>query len=237
MPRLNAGKDPRAWPRPDMGKLVKKCDELSKREGWMGKRDAAIIALPAMFGRRRGEIRVVRRSDVKIAEDRLYITFSVLKSHVPPKALCPSGHPCKLAWKVCPECGALVKNLDGSRPQGVKVGEPDNELTLATNQRLATHPLAKFLLTWVNEVPEAGYLCAKSPYSGIFSIPDAPLWDIPLSGSGITNIIRKHTEGLWPHLFRHNLATSFSEIGFDAYDLLQLFIWRRYDTAKKYVEL
>jgi integrase len=220
-----------------MDVLTKKCEQLSKMPGWMGKRDAAIIALPVMFGRRRGEVRQLKKGDIKPESGRIYVTFSVLKSHIPPKAICPNGHPCKLKWRVCPECGETVRNEDGTRPEGVKVGKANDEPTLATNQRLTTHPMAKFLLGWVKEVPEGGYLCAKSALPGIFPTPEAPLWDRPLSGSGITNVIEKHTEGLWPHLFRHNLATSFARADFDAYDLLQWFNWRRYDTAFHYVQL
>ena len=42
---------------------------------------------------------------------------------------------------------------------------------------------------------------------------------------------------VWTHLFRHLLATKFSEEGHDEFDLMDWFDWSRYETAKRYVKL
>ncbi len=229
MPKLRFGNDPSKWPRPDLAKIVKVCEEVSQKQDWMGRRNAAILSSPPLFGSRASENSVLKRSDVQIGADRVFVRFRILKLHHTKKVRCSCNRLVKFGWKNCPYCGAALAGLE-ALPQ--KKVETDIE-----RQRNMSHPLMPFFLRWANEVPLEGVLFPKSTIPGIFGIDTKPQWEKALSRQSIYMIVRRNLEDYWPHLFRHNLATGFSRVGFSESDLMKWFGWTRYETAERYTRL
>lgn len=229
MPKLTAGNDVKNWPHPTQEKVLKVCEEVSQKNGWMGKRDAAIIATTAMFGNRASENAILRRQHLEIGRDVIFVAFSILKIHHSKKVRCSCGKYAKFGWNNCPHCG---HSLEGLEPLQSK--EPQ---TVIEKQRNKNHPLAKFLIQWLDEVPADAWVFPKSSMPGIFGIESQPTWDERLSRQAVYNIIKKHTGNCWPHLFRHSLATGFARVGFSENDLMKWFGWTRYETAERYTRL
>ena len=229
MPKLRYGNDPKNWPHPDMAKIVKVCETVSQEKDWMGRRDAAILSSPALFGSRASENAVLKRNQVQIGGDRVFVTFTILKLHHNKKVRCLCQRLAKFGWNNCPHCGG---SLSGIPPLPQKEEQTDIE-----RQRKTNHPLMPFFIKWVEEVPLDGVLFPKSSIPGIFGIDVKPQWERALSRQGIYMIVRKHLNDYWPHLFRHNLATGFSRVGFSETDLMKWFGWTRYETAERYTRL
>lgn len=230
MPKLRAGNDPKQWPRPDMGKVIQVCEEISQSKGWMGQRNAAIISALPLFGSRSEENAALKRNQVHIGSDTIFVTFSILKLHHAKLVQCSSCQKVgRFGWKRCPYCGESLEGLP-ALPQ--RKDQTDIE-----RQRKVTHPLAPFFLKWVEQVPLDGFLFPKSSIPGIFGIDSVPQWGRPLSRQSIYMVVRKHLSDYWPHLFRHNLATGFSRVGYSEGDLMKWFGWTRYETAERYTRL
>lgn len=229
MPVLRYGNDPKQWPKPDMAKILKVCKEVSREKDWMGRRDAAILSTIPMFGSRASENRTLKRSQVQIGDDTVFVTFSILKLHHSKKVKCSCSKVVRFGWNNCPFCGGSLKGLTP-----IPFKEPQTDIE---RQRKKNHPLMPFFVDWVEEVPLDGVLFPKSTIPGIFGIDTKPQWEKALSRQGIYMIVRKHLGDYWPHLFRHNLATGFSRVGFSEGDLMKWFGWTRYETAERYTRL
>lgn len=229
MPKLRFGNDPKQWPRPELSRVVNVCELISQSNGWMGQRDAAVLAAIPLFGSRAKEYSNLKRNQVHIGAETVFVTFSILKLHRSKRVRCVCQKVGKFGWKNCPHCGASLEGLP-ALPQ--KLEQTDIE-----RQRKTTHPLMPYFLKWVELVPLDGHLFPRSSIPGIFGVDSAPQWDRPLSRQGIYMVVRKHLSDYWPHLFRHNLATGFSRIGFSEGDLMKWFGWTRYETAERYTRL
>jgi integrase len=212
-----------------LGKILKVCETVSQEKDWMGRRDAAIISTLPLFGSRAKENAVLRRNEVEIGAGVVFVTFSILKLHHTKRVRCQCQRVVKFGWKHCPHCGESLKGIE---PLPQKADQTDIK-----RQRKTDHPLMPFFLRWVEEVPLNGVLFPKSTLPGVFGIDTRPQWDIPLSRQGIYKVVRNHLSDYWPHLFRHNLATGFSSVGFSEGDLMKWFGWTRYETAERYTRL
>jgi len=91
------------------------------------------------------------------------------------------------------------------------------------SKRLSSeHYLAPFIVDYVEQFEE-GYLFPGRS-EGHISRMTAYRW------------LKKISDDLWPHLFRHSLATLMAENGATAYELKSFFDWKDIRTATRYVE-
>jgi len=109
----------------------------------------------------------------------------------------------------------------------LKKRRPVGGVRPSIERRLAiSHYLSSYILDWIAKLPED---------------PDA--WLFPSrKGGHISRVwvwmkLKEIDEKLWPHLFRHSLATLMAEHGASAFDLVSWFGWSSLDTALKYVRL
>lgn len=193
----------------------------------MGRRNAALISTLPLFGSRAKENAMLRRKDVKIGEDRVFVSFTILKSEARRKVKCSCENVCRFGWKNCPMCG---RSLEGLEPLPMRFSAVPIQ-----RQRPLTHPLAGFFVGWAKEAPLDGWMFPKTDSPG--GRLGSPLWFKPLSRQSVYMVLRRNIEEYWPHLFRYNLATGFSELGFSEGDLMKWFGWTRYETAEHYTRL
>jgi integrase len=224
MPRLRFGRDPKSWPRPDMPRIIQVCKRVRETDGWLGRRNAALISTLPLFGSRARENTMLKKEHVEIGDSSFFVTFSILKLHSIKKVRCTKcGKVSRLGWTFCPVCGS---SLEGLKLLPYKEAQTD-----VTRQRSFSHPLAGYFVDWVKEVPPGAWIF---PSSGANLEPQ---WDKPLSRQGVYMVVRRNMVDYWPHLFRHNLATGFSKLGYTENDLMKWFGWTRYETAVRYTRL
>lgn len=237
MPHLLAGTEVENWPRPQLPEVVDFCRRISKSgQSWMSERDAALVAMIATFGKRAGENTSLRKKDVWTEGDRLFVRFTVSKITRPPRKRCVCGNINKSRWKFCSACGSLLSMAEELPQQRTN--------RIAVKSRVLAYPLVGFVTSWHKKVPqEEAFLFPPCQVPGFFGQESEPNWQRPLDRRAAGNILAKYErilqtgQHVWAHLFRHLLATKFSEEGYDEFDLMDWFDWSRYETAKRYVKL
>ena len=101
--------------------------------------------------------------------------------------------------------------------------KPESGILPVFSKRLSSeHYLAPFIVDYVEQFEE-GYLFPGRS-EGHISRMTAYRW------------LKKISDDLWPHLFRHSLATLMAENGATAYELKSFFDWKDIRTATRYVE-
>ena len=232
MPRLNLGKEPENWPKPTLKEVDALCQGVSKEKGWMGKRNSAGISLVALFGKREGEVVALRAKDLDLDYDaeQLRVRFHVLKEHKPSFKICTCGSKNRSTWQFCKSCGLPLAKLPRIAPpqhteQSMKV-------------RPLKYPLVNYISDWLKLVPDTeSWVLPKNDQYNFNGPSIAPDFLHHISGSALYQIIHRECETWWPHLFRHTLATRFSEAGRSEFDLMDWFDWSRAETAHRYVKL
>ncbi len=232
MPRLNAGNDPANWPRPTLQEVDALCQSISSQKGWMGKRDSSAISMAALFGKREGEITMLRARDLDFDLDaeQFRVRFYIEKDHKSPYKICGCGSKNRASWNYCKNCGSPLATLSRI--------VPSRNYEQAQKIRPLKYPLVRYVEEWWNVISDKELFLF--PVNGQFNFlgpSEEPDFSRNLSGDGLYQIVKRNAETWWPHLFRHVLATRFAEAGRGEIDLMDWFDWRRYETARRYIKL
>jgi len=88
------------------------------------------------------------------------------------------------------------------------------------------HYLAPIILDWVSKIENPDSYIFPSRHRGKH-----------LSRVRAWELLKQLDERIWPHLFRHSLATLMAEAGASAIEMVAWFGWASMDTALKYIRM
>jgi len=101
--------------------------------------------------------------------------------------------------------------------------KPKSGILKIRHKRLSRdHWTARYILEYVDTI-KAGYMLPSYGMTGHITARCIRYW------------LKKIDQDIWPHLFRHSLATMIAEAGGTAFELKAFFDWDDIRTAQKYV--
>jgi site-specific recombinase XerD len=216
---------------------------LSKK---LGLRDAALIATLYVFGKRISETLSLTRDDLWIESNNLYVRFYVLKKRPQSRLVCPvCFQKSRMTNRFCKHCGTRLTNSQGTPDKSVTVITAPRKPLERIKHKSLSYPLLHYILEWLKLVDIESKLTKEETY--IFSPAIKELnflnvqaelnWSKRISSVSAWKTIKAYAFDLFPHFFRHSLASNMSARGYDEQDLLDWFDWESYDTARGYIEL
>lgn len=164
-----------------------------------------LICLLYLFGKRISEVLKLKRGDVWTKYGWLYVKFYVLKRKE------------KVLAKLWKTKRVSVKNQQ---------------------------PFTGYIINWVNQVPKDVHLFhgnCRPHVQVVRSKKMGKTYEYKHEDSGhmarqtAYKILKCLNPEVYPHWFRHSLATQLAEEHFDPIQLKQWFDWKRFDTAMNYI--
>lgn len=219
---------------------------LSKK---LGLRDAALIATLYVFGKRITENLNLTRDDMWIESNNLYARFYVLKKRPQSRLVCPVClQKSRRTSRFCKHCGTRLTNAQGIPDEHVEVIMAPRKPVMRIKHKQLDYTLMHYILDWLKLLDaqlieskltkEETYLFPPSIKELNFFDVEAELnWSKRMSSVAAWKMIKAYAFDLYPHFFRHSLASNLSSIGYDEQDLLDWFDWESYETARGYIEL
>ncbi len=171
-----------------------------------------MLCLLYVFGRRLTGILKLRRSDFWTKRGYLYVRFTVLKKSRRVEGLKPKTRVkrvnIKKQTKYVQHITAYVSRLrTESTPLFPGYSQPHTKTVKRKD------PAGRVLNVYKYEVATEGIMSRQQAYK----------------------IIKAINPHVYPHWFRHSLATQLAEEGIDQWQLMNWFDWDRFATAKRYV--
>jgi integrase len=206
----------------------------TRMSGLMGKflrvRDAAILAMLWLFGKRVGEIVKLKTEDVWVENGELKVRFTIQKK-VKRYKLCECGVRNARDAVYCKKCGKELKVV-----KTTKAGQP-----------VVRIKRKKLSVSYVNLI--INYMDMRKQYpNGYFFVPLGtvgkahhgvlddvkPITDKPMSRVSVWYMLDKYV--LSPHLFRYNLAKRIINIKRDIMLAREAGDWSKVDTLLEYAK-
>ena len=189
----------------EVNEMLEKAEELYK-----GKMIQCLIALLWLFGKRISETIRLRRKDIWVDDNYLYVRFRVLK---------------KKSRKAKPKLESRIKKITLKNPyvvyvlQYIKSIKNPNAYVFPGNTRPKIVTVKRKLpngtiKTYQYEYKEGGHISREYAY----------------------RLLKELNPDVWCHLFRESVATLWAEHGATEEKLMHWFDWDRADTAHKYVK-
>jgi len=197
----------------------------------LGQRDAALVATLYTYGKRISETLALTKDDLYIMSDNLYIRFQVKKKKHFDKKKCPKCNKVTKASSLfCSICAWPLKN-----EPAIKAKE---DILERLKHKNLSYPLIPIILDWYEQVPADGFMFPPAIKEFNFMDIEAEMnFNKAMTPARAWQIIKKYEVDLFPHFFRHSLASNLSAIGFDEHHLMDWFDWDRIETARKYMKL
>lgn len=173
----------------------------------MASRDAALIAIFGIYGRRVSENVCLKKEDIRFDETHMYCNFMVLKKNKKPRQECKT---CKAMngsrAKYCGKCGLSLSDsqLVFYRHTGEQI---KREVAIKS-----VVPLVKYVRDWWKQVPPSGsvYMFPVSDIeTGDAWTQGKPVWNKHIARQTIWGILRRYVKDVrvWSHLWRDSIAT------------------------------
>jgi len=206
----------------------------TKMGGLMGKylrvRDAAILAMLWLFGKRVGEIVRLRTEDVWVENDELRVRFMIQKK-VKRYKLCECGTRNARDAMYCKKCGKELKVV-----KTAKAGQP----VVRIKRKKLSVPYVNLILNYMDlrkRYPN-GYFFAPlgtrgKAHHGVLDEVQ-PITDKPMSRVSVWYMLDKYV--LSPHLFRYNLAKRIIRTKKDIMLAKEAGDWSKVDTLLEYAK-
>lgn len=171
-----------------------------------------MLCLLYIFGRRLSGILKLRRSDFWIKRGYLYVRFKVLKKSRRVESLKSKTRVKRVniekQTKYVQHITTYVSRLQSKNaPLFPGYSQPHTKIVKRKDES------GKVLKVYKYEVNNEGMMSRQQAYK----------------------IIKAINPNLYPHWFRHSLATQLAEEGIDQWQLMNWFDWDRFATAKRYV--
>ena len=244
--------DKREWPLLDLTDKIALCDLALKQHPnvpWAGQRDAGVVALLGSFGKRDSEICGLGYNDFKVTDKELLVSFEIRKTGKAYTKRCPT---CKRQYIekrffCTEEHGGALEPIPNLQPRKRLVRQKARELD---------YPLTHYITDWLNVVKKYN---PKGENLSVF--PTIKNYLKPMFGVGdhmtrmnvtvgiiyplVEDYKQRYAElhegkvlWMWPHLFRHSLASELkTKKGYTDEQLQDFFDWARAETATHYTRL
>jgi len=123
----------------------------------------------------------------------------------------------------------IEKDFINTRFLILKVKPKSGILPYSWKKLVRSHYTCEFIEPWINSRPSPGSYIFPSLRSRSMATPGH------VSRQCIWNWMKDLDPDIWPHLFRHSLATQMGEEGATAFELKSYFDWEDIRTAQRYV--